>query len=176
MNFSATAKFSGLSAAAANAVYMNATVLSVSQAAEIVLEEAEAIVPVGTGALRESGHTEMTKAPTLGLVSAIVIFDVPWAAFVEYGTGLRGEGTYPFPLPTEGVPFTGGWVYDYKQQEWVGMPSQAFLRPALDISRKSIQEVFRDNIAAANKVLGKNSANADSVLKTYRTGPVLPRI
>lgn len=35
-------------------------------------------------------------------------------AFIEYGTGVRGEGTYADDLPLSNIPFTGSWVYDFR--------------------------------------------------------------
>lgn len=34
-------------------------------------------------------------------------------AYVEYGTGLVGEGTYEGETPKSGVPITGDWKYYY---------------------------------------------------------------
>lgn len=153
LNFRATARFTGLNVAVAAQTFQRANRLSVEQSAEVVLEEAEAIVPVGeTAELRNSGHTRIEVNGNRA--TGLVIFDAGHAGFVEFGTGLRGEGTYPYPLPTEGVPLTGSWVYDYKKQGWVGMESRSYLRPALDTSRPSIVEIFRDNIALATKLLG----------------------
>ena len=127
--------------------------LSVEQSAEVVLEEAEAIVPVHSGELRESGHVEIESDATED--HGFVVFDAPHAQFVEYGTGLTGEGTYPYDLPTEGVPITGGWVYDYKKQNWHGMEAQPYARPALDTAQPAILEIFKDNTDAATRLLAR---------------------
>jgi HK97 gp10 family phage protein len=137
LNFTAKASFSGLNASVAQAILAQATRLSVEQGAAIVLEEAEAIVPVDTGELRESGHVEIVS-PT----SAAVVFDSEHAAYVEYGTGRRGAAS----------PGAGAGPYD---PNWPGMVAQPFLRPALDTARPAIVEIFRDNLAAAAKLLGK---------------------
>lgn len=140
INFKATAKFDGLNISVAQATYGQAIQLSTEQSADIVLEEAEAIVPVDTGELRESGHTEVERA---GLQStAAVVFDSEHAGYVEFGTGQRGAES----------PGAGEGPYD---PNWPGMPAQPYLRPALDTARPAITEVFRDNIAAANKLLGR---------------------
>ena len=141
MNFKAQASFTGLNLSVAQKAYEQATRLSAQQGAEIVLEEAEAIVPVDTGELRESGHVE-------GLVeegprpSYAVVFDSDHAAYVEYGTGQRGAAS----------PGAGDGPYD---PNWPGMTAQPYLRPALDTSRAAIVEVFRDNSAVAAKLLGR---------------------
>lgn len=137
MNFRASASFTGLNLGVAQAAFAQASRLSVEQSAEIVLEEAEALVPVDTGELRESGHVEMISDTI-----AAVVFDSPHAAFVEYGTGIRGEAS----------PGAGEGPYD---PNWPGMVAQPYLRPALDTARPAIVEIFRDNAAAATKLLAK---------------------
>ena len=150
MNFSARSSFSGLNLAVAQAAFEQAARLSVEQGAEIVLEEAEAIVPVSgetknesgtSGELRDSGHVEMlvSSGPA---PSAAVVFDAPYAAYVEYGTGVRGAAS----------PGAGEGPYD---PNWPGMVAQPYLRPALDTARPAIVEVFRDNAALAAKMLGR---------------------
>lgn len=47
-------------------------------------------------------------------------------AFMEYGTGVRGKGTYPEDLlPKEKIPITGGWIHDFRKQNWQGMESKS---------------------------------------------------
>lgn len=119
--------------------YATANRLSAEQAAEVVLEEAEAIVPVDTGELRESGHTEIEVEGST--VHGYVVFDSPHAGYVEFGTGQRGaasEGAGPYP-------------YD---PNWPGMVAQPYARPALDTARPAIIEIFRDNVVLASKQLG----------------------
>lgn len=141
MNFRAQSSFSGLNIAVAQAVFEQAALLSVEQGAEIVLEEAEAIVPVDTGELRESGHVEMVTSGG-AQPSAAVVFDSEHAAYVEYGTGVRGAASAG----------AGEGPYD---PDWPGMAAEPYLRPALDTSRAAIVEVFRDNTALAVKSLGR---------------------
>lgn len=140
MNFKATSTFTGLNLSVAQAAFLQANRLSVEQSGEIVLEEAEAIVHVLSGELRESGHLEVTT--TENGASAAVIFDSPHAAFNEWGTGQRGEAS----------PGAGDGPYD---PNWPGMEAIPFLRPAMDTARPAIVEVFRDNYAAATKLLGR---------------------
>lgn len=86
----------------------------------VVLVEAQAIVPVDTGELRGSGRVEVSETGSSAV--AQVIFDADHAAFVEYGTGVRGSQS------------PGAGPYPYNPQ-WPGMPAQPYLRPALDASR-----------------------------------------
>lgn len=140
MNFKAQASFTGLNIAVAQAAFEQAARLSVEQGAGAVLETAESIVPVDTGDLRESGHVELLQAGPQP--SAAVVFDSDHAAYVEYGTGIRGAASAG----------AGEGPYD---PNWPGMPAQPYLRPSLDIERPHIVEIFRDNTALATKLLGK---------------------
>jgi HK97 gp10 family phage protein len=106
----------------------------VTAVAQRVLDAAQAIVPVRTGDLRDSGHLEVNR--TRGQASAAVVFDSDHAVYVEFGTGQRGAasaGAGPGPYsPT-----------------WPGMPAQPYLRPAFDEQRTSAESVTRDSINAA---------------------------
>jgi hypothetical protein len=116
-------------------------------AADAVLAESQTLVPVGaTSDLKSSGRTDVEWSGTK--VMAYVSYLAHHAAFVEFGTGLAGRGTYPFDLPVSGTPITGAWVYDYKQQNWPGMVSRPYLRPALDNCRQAIQDAFTSAIAS----------------------------
>lgn len=109
---------------------------------QIVLDEAQRLVPVASGELAGSLRTTEISNENQKLTGRVVA-DAPHAAFVEFGTGLVGAGTYPYDLPTEGVPFTGSWVYDYKRQNWQGMEAQPYLRPGLESAREKILEEFQ---------------------------------
>lgn len=113
----------------------------VRRAQGIVVDHARALVPVASGGLQNS-IVALEPVDTFQEIIGEVVATAGHASFVEFGTGLRGAGTYPFPLPKEGVPITGSWVYDYKRQNWVGMPASPFMRPALDMARGAVLEGF----------------------------------
>ncbi len=98
-------------------------------------------VPRDTGELADSIGKEVALVGQT--VQGTVYALAPHAPFVEFGTGLVGEANPHPPLPTEGVPFTGAWVYDFRQQGWIGMAAQPFLRPALDVNAQNILIAFR---------------------------------
>ncbi len=89
-------------------------------AGQIVLAEAQEIVPVDTGALRNSG--QVTLRETDSSIIADVAFTEPYAAYVEFGTGIRGSQS----------PGAGPYPYN---PAWPGMAAQPYLRPALDTAR-----------------------------------------
>lgn len=110
---------------------------SVEASAQFVLAEARAIVAVDTGQLRDSGKIAVEQ--TGKIVRSHVVFDAPHAMYVEFGTGVAGAAS----------PGAGPFDYD---PSWPGMPSQPFLRPALDSAREVVKELFKSNIALEFKL------------------------
>lgn len=85
-------------------------------AATEVERRATARAPVREGLLKSS-----IRAVRLGVARYAVVSHVAYAAFVEFGTGMRGRGSaQPLGVPGEYVHGTGP-----------GMPAQPFLRPSL---------------------------------------------
>lgn len=141
MDFRASAKFTPVEASRLQALFVPRIVDAVTEACGAVVEEARTYCPVDSGDLVSNigiGSVELVGTVVQGTVTATS----GHAAFVEYGTGVRGEGTYPGELPEENVPFTGSWVYDYKQQDWQGHQAQPFMRPALDSAQPAIRDAF----------------------------------
>lgn len=116
-----------------------------------------------TGELIQSLHSEYKGSTQYGVIFAIVT-DSDHAAFVEFGTGQRGEDRpYPYPLP-EGVswdynvgktirqnPVTGRyfWFYPGQDGKWhytEGMPARPFMHlTSMELIRevpKIAKEVF----------------------------------
>lgn len=114
----------------------------VKKAQRVVVGHARDLVSVDSGELQQSIEA-LEPYDTMQEIVGEVVASAGHAAFVEFGTGLRGVGTYPFPLPKDGVPFTGSWVYDYKKQNWIGMPARPFMRPSLDLSRAEVLEELK---------------------------------
>jgi HK97 gp10 family phage protein len=115
---------------------------AVTKGTELVKSEAQTLCPVDTGELRASIASEVALRGSL--VTGTVYATAPHAAFVEFGTGLIGRGTYPFALPQSGVPYTGSWVYDFRGRGWKGMPAKPYMRPALDGAGPQIIGFFRE--------------------------------
>ena len=110
-----------------------AVVASVKASAVLIQQAAQAICPVDTGALRESITTEVEEGKTVvGRVSP----HVPYAVYVEFGTGIRGAAS----------PGAGKGPYS---DTWPGMVAQPYMRPALDGNRKAVEDLFRNEIALA---------------------------
>jgi hypothetical protein len=71
---------------------------------------------------KELGTPNITVKPEpLGNGKARIIASGSQISFIEFGTGVRGKGTYKGELPTEDISFesrgrewtTEGWVYNY---------------------------------------------------------------
>lgn len=109
---------------------------AVEASAKYVLQEAQAIVPVDTGELRESGTTAIVEQDKR--IVGSVVFTADHAGYVEFGTGQRGAAS----------PGRGPYPYS---PTWHGMPARPYLRPALDSARDVIRELFKSQIAAEMK-------------------------
>ncbi len=140
MNIRARSTFQAGNFARFEAALVPRIIAAVDNATEAVLATSQQLVPVDTGDLVSSGGREVKW--TGQKVSGFVSYTSMHASFVEFGTGLIGSGTYPYPLPQEGVPYTGSWIYDYKRQNWKGHVAVPYLRPSLDLSHDAIMQAF----------------------------------
>ncbi len=109
-----------------------AVVASVDAASQLIVEEAKAICPVDTGALRDSisASTKQTGKTVVGTITAAMFY----AAYVEYGTGRRGAES------------AGAGPYPYKMS-WPGQVAKPYMRPALDTTRETVLELMSSQIA-----------------------------
>jgi HK97 gp10 family phage protein len=110
---------------------------SVEAASQLIVNEAQAICPVDTGALKDSisagGSVESNVSSVVKITAG-----APYAGYVEYGTGVRGSespgaGPYPYTMT------------------WKGMRAQPYMRPALDTTRDAVRELFASQLAIALK-------------------------
>ena len=141
MNIRANATFRAGDFARLEARILPKIIRAVTGGTEAVLQNSLQNVPVDSGELASSAGQEIEHKgqKVVGSVS----YTASHASFNEFGTGIIGAGTYPYPLPQEGVPYTGSWIYDYKRQNWRGMVATPYLRPALDQSHGAILDSFR---------------------------------
>ncbi len=92
----------------------------VERLCQIGEDKAKSMVHVDSGELQTSiKHTvKVQKKKIKGTVTA----GTDHAMFQEFGTGVIGKGTYPGD--------DGGWVYDYRNQNWQGHKSNHFMYDA----------------------------------------------
>jgi hypothetical protein len=112
-----------------------------SLTAERLRAEIYARTPFRTGALRAAGAVSVLRG-TIAYTNP-----KPYAPYLEWGTGRRGERTWK--------DFYGAKRYkDYVpepytprfKKDWPGMRSQAFLRPAIVVVMDELTETLRHTI------------------------------
>ena len=84
-----------------------------------------------TGDLKGSIHMDVKKTSTS--YQGRVYTNNDHAAFVEFGTGVRGNGSYPYDVD--------GLNLEYKE-DWAGMEAQPYLYPALEKHRKEVKHIL----------------------------------
>ena len=128
MNLRANSTFRAGSWAAFEAKLVPKLRAAAQSAAKAVLAHSQSLVPVDTGALKDSGKTSVSWTGTK--VTGSVVYTEHYAAYVEFGTGRRGAES------------SGRGPYPYKA-DWPGMPAQPYVRPALDLGRQDAIDAFR---------------------------------
>lgn len=97
------------------------------------VEIAKAEVPVDTGELQESIHGEVE-----GNVGRIIA-ETNHSIFVEFGTGINGRmSEYPGD--------TLDYVYDYKNQNWVGNEANPFMYRTAEQLQTEIPSIVKEVI------------------------------
>lgn len=129
MNIRATSSFRPGNLAAVQEAITARVLRATTKTTQAVLDDALEKVPVDIGDLQSSGHMVVTLEGQT--VHGSVIFDADHAAYVEFGTGIRGAAS------------PGAGPYPYKA-DWPGMPAQPYARPALDEN----EGTFKDNLRA----------------------------
>lgn len=96
---------------------------------------AKKLCPVDTGKLRESitAKAEKENGKIVGTVST----NKEYAAYVELGTGQRGESS---PSPPK-YPLESGY-----RQDWAGMSARPFMYPAMQNTRKTLPKVMANSL------------------------------
>lgn len=124
-------------------------------AANLVVVDAKKRAPVRTGLLRASIGVESVHGQFRdGSLEAVVSAGAPYAAFVEFGTGIWGpEGEWIWVEPVEAealrFPIEGGG-YAFSAGHYVpGSPPQPYLQPAVEENIHRIGRVIGDAIELA---------------------------
>ena len=122
---------------------------AVNKATLLVEGQAKDLCPVDTGALRESIHPKIEKSEHE--VKGIVSTQCEYAAFVEFGTGTKGQGTYPYTINGLQLQYRqDGWAFvDPKTGETIwthGQKAQPFMYPALDRNRSKVESIISESV------------------------------
>lgn len=122
---------------------------SVTEVTKFVHRQTKLLVPVDTGELRDSIHMKIEK--NKNDVSGIVFTNNDHAVFQEFGTGVTGDGTYPYKIKNLNLKYKDkGWFYtpdngkNFYYTE--GIEAQPYMYPSLQIGKKYAQMKFRKNL------------------------------
>lgn len=122
---------------------------TLNKATTLVHGQAKSLAPVDTGGLAGSIRMEVKKTP-MGYQGRVHT-NLEYAMYVEFGTGVKGNGTYPYKL--EGVNLTykdKGWCYwSDKEDKWIytkGQVAQPYMYPALKNNEKYIEKLFKEGV------------------------------
>lgn len=107
----------------------------IDKATTRVHSESKTLAPVDTGDLAESIHMKVKK--TKEGYEGRVYTNLEYAMYVEFGTGIKGDGSYPYSI--DGLTLT------YKK-DWAGMVAQPYMYPALKNSEKYIDRLIKDGV------------------------------
>ncbi len=100
-----------------------------------VFELSQDLVPVDTGDLKASGSI-IPVDETGKSINSGVQYTMPYAGYVEFGTGIRGAAS-------EGA---GKGPYS---STWPGMQAQPYLRPAYEEMREKANPIVKDAISVS---------------------------
>ena len=122
---------------------------AVNKATQLVHGQAKALAPADTGLLRESIHMQVKD--TGKAVEGRVYTNTEYAAYVEFGTGVKGNGTYPYQVEGLSLEYKNkGWAYfDEDKGEWIytkGQKAQPYMYPALKQNEKTIKQILKQGV------------------------------
>ena len=111
-----------------------AAIRGLIKASMLVESQAALLVPVDTGALRNSIGYKVNESE----LAAYIGTNCEYAIYVEFGSGEFAEN---------GNGRKGGWLYKTPNGEvhfTYGMPPQPYLRPAFRRNQKAIRDILAD--------------------------------
>lgn len=118
----------------------------------LVEAQAKLLCPVDKGDLRGSIHPEVKEVEKT--IYGRVYTSKEYAPYVEFGTGPKGSGTYPYEIKGFTLKYRGTkWCYPSTDEDgntvfiWTrGQKAQPFMYPALELNKKKIQKKIDDAI------------------------------
>lgn len=120
---------------------------TMNKATALVHGQAKTLAPVDTGNLAGRIHMKVTKHKDE--VQGKVYTNLQYAPFVEFGTGSKGNGTYPnkdMSLSYRDTP----WIYTPDGGETFyhteGQVAQPYMYPALKRNEKTIKAMFKNGV------------------------------
>ena len=122
---------------------------TMNKATQLVHGQAKALAPVDTGQLAGSIHMQVKD--TGKELQGRVYTNVEHAPYVEFGTGITGNGTYPYEVEGLSLEYRNkAWCYfDEDKGEWIytkGQEAQPYMYPAMKENEKTIKNMFREGV------------------------------
>lgn len=122
---------------------------AINDATKLVHGQAKTLAPADTGQLR--GSISMQVKDTGKEIQGRVYTNVEYAPYVEFGTGVTGNGTYPYQIEGLSLEYRNkGWAYyDEGKDEWIytkGQVAQPYMYPALKENEKTIKRILKDGV------------------------------
>lgn len=119
------------------------------QATKVVHAQAKLLAPVDTGNLAGSIHMKVQEKGKK--VEGKVYTNVQYAPYVEFGTGSKGNGTYPYTIKGISLAYRNTtWVYTPDGGETFyrtrGQRAQPYMYPALKRNEKYIKKIFKNGV------------------------------
>ena len=121
----------------------------VNKATTLVHGQAKSLAPVNKGNLAESIHMEVKKNEDK--IMGRVYTNTEYAPYVEFGTGIKGNGTYPYKIKGVSLAYRNTkWCYTPdggKTFIWTkGQVAQPFMYPAIKNSKKAIKLILSTGV------------------------------
>lgn len=121
---------------------------TMNKAVTLVHGQAEDLVRVNTGALAGSIHMEVKKKPQE--LQGRVYTNMEYAPYIEFGTGIKGNGTYPYKVEGLSLVYRDTpWCYLDKDGNYIwtkGQVAKPFMYPALKMHEKTIKQFFKNGV------------------------------
>lgn len=122
---------------------------AVNKATNLVHGQAKALAPVDTGGLAGSIHMQVKD--TGKELQGRVYTNCEYAMYVEFGTGVTGNGTYPYQVEGLNLKYKNkGWrYYDEDKGEWIytrGQKAQPYMYPSLNMHKKTIKAILKQGV------------------------------
>ena len=122
---------------------------AVNKATKMVHGQAKDLAPVDKGGL--AGSIRMQVKDTGKEIQGRVYTNCEYSAYVEFGTGVKGDGTYPYKIKGLNLKYTNkGWAYyDEDKGEWIytkGQKAQPYMYPALNMHKNTIKAILKQGV------------------------------
>lgn len=131
---------------------------AMNKATTLVHGQAKALAPVDTGQLAGSIHMEVKEKKDC--LEGRVYSNTEYAPYVEFGTGEKGNGTYPYEVDGLNLTYTDKpWTYTPDGGETFyrshGQVAQPFMYPALKQNEKYIKNLFKETVKQDIETIAK---------------------